>query len=315
MPTHLTTSPEEAAAYLRRGDPVAFPTETVYGLGAGVFDAAGVQRVFRLKGRPVDNPLIVHIFERRQIDLVASEPGPAALTLIAAFFPGPLTLVLEKLPEIPSEVTGGLRTVAVRMPLPQLTRQFLGYCEQPVAAPSANLSGRPSPTTWQDVLDDFHGSIPCILQGPQSIHGLESTVVDCTMHPPVLLRPGSVSLESLREIVPDLLVEHDQSDIAARSPGMRHRHYAPEARVLVVSDPHDATASHDVAYIGLTPPDGASAFGLVCVCRDVSHYAFEIYHFLRTCDRLGVRTIYCQRVDERGIGRALMDRLARAAAR
>ena len=164
MTTHLTESPEDAAAYIRRGQTVAFPTETVYGLGADAFNGDAVQQIFAAKGRPSDNPLIVHIADRAQVDrLAASVPGPAR-ALMDRFFPGPLTLILPRCPDVPSVVTAGLDTVGVRMPDHPVAQRFLAACGTPVAAPSANRSGRPSPTTWQAVRDDLDGRIPCILK-------------------------------------------------------------------------------------------------------------------------------------------------------
>ena len=191
--TVLTTSPDEAAEFIKRGGIVAFPTETVYGLGANVFDEKAVAKIFEAKRRPADNPLIAHIADIGQIGMLATEITESAKKFIDAFFPGPLTIVLRKTAKVPLIATAGLDTIGIRMPRSALAHQFLAACGTPVVAPSANLSGRPSPTTWQAVLEDLDGRIDCILQGDATEIGLESTVVDCTSAVPVILRGGSVS--------------------------------------------------------------------------------------------------------------------------
>jgi L-threonylcarbamoyladenylate synthase len=315
MTTERTTSPEHAAAWIRRGEVVAFPTETVYGLGADAFQPDAVQKIFEAKGRPSDNPLIVHVADRAQVaDVAASVPEPAR-RLMQAFFPGPLTLILPKHPRVPDVVTAGLDTVGVRMPRHPIAQAFLTACSTPVAAPSANRSGRPSPTTWEAVGADLDGRIPCILQGGRTPTGLESTVVDVTQTPPVVLRPGSVPLEALREIVPDGRMADTAEDQTARSPGTQHRHYAPTARVRCVRRAAEAVPDASAAYIGTESPPDPSGFGLVHVAPSVEAYAREVFHFFRTADDRDCRTIYAQVVGEEGLGRALNDRLRRAEAR
>lgn len=308
MKTILTTSPIEAAEYIRRGGIVAFPTETVYGLGANVFDESAVARIFEAKQRPADNPLIAHISKLDQINEIAVEITESAVRFIDAFFPGPLTIVLKKRNEVPLIATAGLDTIGIRMPRFDLANQFLKACGVPVVAPSANLSGRPSPTTWQAVAEDLDGRIDCILQGEITEIGLESTVVDCTGEVPVLLRTGSVSLDELRKATPDIRTIIDIGG-AIRSPGMRHRHYSPNARVELVAEfPRAAT---DSAAIGVSAiPEG---FGYSIANCSVNDYAHSLFEFFRECDRRGIKTIFCQIVEEAGIGAALMDRLRRAA--
>jgi L-threonylcarbamoyladenylate synthase len=311
--TVLTTSTEEAASFIKAGGIVAFPTETVYGLGANVYDARAVGKIFEAKRRPPDNPLIAHIATTDQItDLTAGLP-PAASQLIEAFFPGPLTLVLEKSDRVPLIVTAGLETVGVRMPANPLAREFLRLCETPVAAPSANLSGRPSPTTWQAVYEDLDGRIDCILQGAATDIGLESTVVDCTTEPPVVLRSGSVSLEALRAEVPKIRSQMNDPVTVARSPGLRHKHYAPNARVVLVDSPAEIPGNGNIAYIGLE--DLPREINRSLVCPSVEEYARNVFAFFRDCDNAGIATIYCEKVEEKGLGTALMDRLRRAASR
>ena len=308
MKTILTISAEEAAAYIRAGDIAAFPTETVYGLGADALDTKAVRKIYDAKGRPADNPLIIHIARSDQMEpLVRSIPDSAKI-LISRFFPGPLTVVLEKSNAVPSAVTAGLSTVGIRMPAHPTAAAFLAACHRPVAAPSANRSGRPSPTSWEAVRDDLQGRIPCILKGGRAQVGLESTVVDCAEYPPVILRAGAISQEALREVLPQIRLVADVRK-QARSPGTRHRHYAPDARVIIVARPPDGSHPDD-AYIGCDAPD--AAFRLTRTVESVDEYAHELFDFFRRSDEAGVRTIYCQLVEAHGLGLALMDRLRRA---
>lgn len=308
MKTILTTSPTEAAEHIRRGGIVAFPTETVYGLGANVFDENAVARIFEAKQRPADNPLIAHISSLEQIGQLAVEITESANKFIEVFFPGPLTIVLQKRDEVPLVATAGLDSIGIRMPRFELAKQFLAACGTPVVAPSANLSGRPSPTTWQAVAEDLDGRIDCILQGEITEIGLESTVVDCTGEVPILLRTGSVSLKDLRTVIPETATLNGDIE-TIRSPGMRHRHYSPTAKVELVDD--FPTAINDAAAIGIGAiPDG---FGYSIACRSVEEYAHSLFEFFRESDRRGISTIYCQIVPVNGIGAALIDRLRRAA--
>lgn len=312
--TLLTTDPRIAADILKRGGVVAFPTETVYGLGANVFDAAAVARIFEAKMRPADNPLIAHIAEIGQIERLASFVAPSAKAFIDAFFPGALTLVMPKTDAVPLVATAGLDTIGVRMPKSALAHEFLKFCETPVVAPSANLSGRPSPTSWEAVFEDLDGRIDCILQGDATEIGLESTVVDVTSEVPLLLRAGAVSLEDLRRVVPETRRYEPAAGEAVRSPGLKHRHYSPSAKVVLVSK-LDLDAVEDAstaAFIGISTP--TAAFGLSKVCADVNQYAHEVFAFFRDCDHRGIKTIYCESVNETGLGAALMDRLRRACA-
>lgn len=311
--TLLTTDVHEAAALIRRGELVAFPTETVYGLGADAFNPEAVRKIFKAKGRPLDNPLIVHIAHLDQLARLVRDVPEAARRFMERFFPGPLTLVLPRHPDVPDEVTAGLPTVGVRMPRHPVAQAFLEACGTPVAAPSANRSGRPSPTRWEAVYADLNGRIACILQGDRSDMGLESTVVDCTGSEPVVLRAGAVPLEALREVVPETRLVGDEASLKARSPGTRYRHYAPKARVVLVDHPDEAVPDPRHAYIGLTPPAHPEAFGACCVCPDVETYAYELFDFFRRCDAQGCTRIYAQRVPRTGLGLALMDRLKRAA--
>jgi len=314
--TSLTTSPTVAAQFVRRGQLAAFPTETVYGLGADALNASAVESIFKAKGRPADNPLIVHLVDREQLPRVAASVPRAAGRLLTAFTPGPLTVILPKADTLPSVVTAGLDTVGVRFPDHETARAFLRACNTPVAAPSANRSGRPSPTDWAAVEEDLDGRIACILKGERTDAGVESTVLDCTTSPPTLLRPGALPVERLEAVVGRVTVEEcDRPQERPRSPGTKHRHYAPAAQVRLVDRPSEAEPGSSAAYIGRDAPEHPSAFRECEVVPEVERYARELFRFFRTCDRSECSVIYAQRMPEEGLGRALNDRLRRAAAR
>lgn len=309
--TLLTSDVKAAAGFIRRGGLVAFPTETVYGLGANVFDADAVARIFEAKQRPADNPLIAHVAHIEQIAALTTEVSDNAAKLIRAFFPGPLTVVLPRSPKVPEIATAGLDTIGVRMPGDALAHRFLDACGVPVVAPSANLSGMPSPTTWQAVLEDLGGRIDCILQGEPTKIGLESTVVDCSGVVPVLLRSGSILLDDVRRVIPT--TEEYSPSVAepVRSPGLKHRHYSPKARVILVWSGEPIADRKSSAYIGINKAENGIAISRIC--QDTEEYARSVFEFFRECDRLKLATIYCEAVEPKGIGTALMDRLRRAA--
>jgi L-threonylcarbamoyladenylate synthase len=309
MKTLLTKSPLEAAEFIKRGGIVAFPTETVYGLGANVFDEGAVAKIFEAKQRPNDNPLIAHVGNIEQIKFLVKEITPNAEKFIKAFFPAPLTLVLPKAEKVPLIATANLDTIGVRMPKNKLAQEFLKACNVPVVAPSANLSGKPSPTDWQAVFEDLNSRIDCILQGNATEIGLESTVVDCTSDIPLILRSGAVSLEQLREIVPETQIYQVKNNEIIRSPGLKHRHYSPRAKVVLISN-FKFQISNSSAFIGLNEP--REKFELLKIGASVEEYAHEVFAFFRRCDHAGIKTIYCETVEEKGIGAALMDRLRRA---
>ncbi len=312
MHTRLTRSTTIAANELKRGNIVAFPTETVYGLGANVFDARAVKKIFVAKGRPGDNPLIVHIHDLKQLNELSSHVTPNAKKLMKTFWPGPLTIVLKCTPNVPRVVTAGLSTVGIRMPAHTIARTFLQKAGVPVAAPSANTSGKPSPTAWQHVRADLNEKIPLILQGKASAHGIESTVVDCSKKIPVLLRPGSITVEELEKAV-GRIITHVKKGERAASPGMKHKHYTPNATVKLITHPREIPAhTPNCAYIGITPNTRKM---LNENPASVKQYARKLFHFFRACDDKGIKTIYAQRVSEKGLGRALMDRLERAEGR
>jgi L-threonylcarbamoyladenylate synthase len=311
MKTILTKSTDEAAEFIKNGGIVAFPTETVYGLGANIFDETAIAKIFEAKQRPNDNPLIAHIGNLEQIYLLVSEITPNAQKFIEAFFPAPLTLVLPKAKKVPMIATAELNTIGVRMPRNDLALKFLRKCGTPLTAPSANLSGKPSPTNWQAVFEDLNGKIDCILQGEISEIGLESTVVDCTSEIPLILRSGAITLEDLQKIIPETQVYKLQKDEIAKSPGLKHRHYSPNAKVILMENGKWKMENEEkTAFIGLNAPNGE--FKLIKICESVQDYAHSVFDFFRRCDRENIETIYCEIVEEKGIGLALMDRLKRA---
>ena len=315
METLLTESPCEAAEFIRHGGIVAFPTETVYGLGANIFDETAIRKIFAAKMRPADNPLIAHVAEVRQIETLVSCIPNFAERLIEAFFPAPLTLVLPKSEKVPLIATANLNSIGVRMPQSLVAQEFLRFCATPLVAPSANLSGKPSPTNWQAVFEDLNGRIECILQGEEAEIGLESTVVDCTGETPQILRLGAVTFEQLREVAADIEIYQPKLNETPKSPGLKHRHYAPNAKVILSPKfkVQSLKSKELVAFIGLNAPPNREEFALVKICATIETYAHELFRFFRECDEKGIAQIFCQKVEEKGLGRALMDRIRRSA--
>ena len=313
---------------LRRGMLVAFPTETVFGIGADATNELAVQKIFVAKGRPSDNPLIVHLANVSQMNQVAEDIPEIAHELFHRFSPGPLTVVLKKRSTVAPTVTAGLDTVAVRIPSHPIALELLQLAKVPIAAPSANRSGRPSGTTWQSVLEDLEGRIDGIVCEPGCHVGLESTVVDVSDGEITILRMGSISIENFRTA--GFQARHTQllttnvdpqwepnsgmdPLLLKRSPGTLYPHYRPTAQVCIV-DPswRGNPIGKRIAFGGLIPceemkPEITRLFG------SVNDYAASFYEFLRECDRSGIEVIYCQSVEEIDLGIALMDRMRRAA--
>lgn len=324
----------EAGLILRGGGLVAFPTETVYGLGADATNSLAVARIFKAKGRPPDNPIIVHVASRSQLSsLVASIPAEAEV-LMDAFWPGPLTIILPAGRDVPAEVTAGLRTVAVRMPDHPVALALIKAAGVPVAAPSANLSGKPSPTQAEHVLQDLDGRIEAILDGGPAGVGVESTVLDLTSEAPVILRPGGITPEELRACLGRVEVDRDAvsgyyDEGNPRSPGMKYTHYAPRAPLLLVTGSQPAVALkiremvREEAAGGrragiLTYSDSSdySTVGEVVVAgrRDKPEtVAAGLYSALRRFNELGVDIIFAEGLEEKGVGLAVMNRLKKAA--
>lgn len=324
-----------ASDLLNSGNLVAFPTETVYGLGANALDRKAVLSIFAAKGRPADNPLIVHIHDRAQMDDLCSVP-PLAGRLMDAFWPGPLTMLFVRKPAVPPEVTAGLPTVAVRMPSHPVAVTLLKTCGLPVAAPSANSSGRPSPTTASHVLEDMSGKIPLILDGGPCDVGLESTVLDLCHDRPTILRPGGVTKEMLESVLGQevLLAGSILRPLAegevALSPGMRYKHYAPKGTVTLVDGPEEKTlpllrrlcreqihagkkacvlcfTEHMDALSDCNPHDIGSA-------ASPGEIAHRLFDMLRRLDEENMEAVFSEVIPPEGMGLAVMNRLGRAAA-
>ena len=228
------------AKVIRKGGLVAFPTETVYGLGANALDSEAVKKIFIAKGRPQDNPLIIHISDFNSIEKLAVEIPKIAEKLMKKFWPGPMTIILKKAPLIPDVTSASLPTIGIRMPRSNIARAIIKASGVPIAAPSANISGSPSPTDVERCIEDLNGKIEYIIGGEVSEVGLESTIIDCTVTPPCILRPGGVTLEMLKELdekiyIDQAILSKPKADFKPKAPGMKYRHYAPKANVKIVS--------------------------------------------------------------------------------
>ena len=317
-----------AAALLRAGELVAIPTETVYGLGANALCEDAVRRIFEVKGRPADNPLIIHVLGADDLQTYCRDIPETAYQLAARFWPGPVTMILKKKPVVPAQTSAGLDTIAVRCPKTPLTRQLLAAVDFPIAAPSANLSGRPSTTTLEHVLEDLNGKIPAVLDGGDCPVGLESTIVDLTVQPPMLLRPGGVTLEQLQSVLGvvavDTAVLQPVTGLQApKAPGMKYRHYAPRAPLTLVKGTPTATADYIAAHCG--PGYGVLCFDEYVSCfpdataismgsvHDAAAQARQLFDALRRFDEMPVTHILAQCPGEAGIGFALVNRLNKAA--
>jgi L-threonylcarbamoyladenylate synthase len=305
-----------AARVLRAGGLVAFPTETVYGLGADAFDPTAIARVFAAKGRPADNPLIVHLADTAELPRVVARTTPLARALAEAFWPGPLTLVLAAGDHVPTATTGGLTTVAVRVPDHPVASALLTLADLPVAAPSANRSGRPSPTTAAHVAADLGTEVEVILDGGACPVGVESTVVDARGERPVVLREGTITREDLGLVAGPTPLATDAA--LAASPGTRYRHYAPRCALELAAPGGGPALARRLAAtgarVGLVAAGPAPA-GVVPVAtaRDATELAQRLYAALRDAELAAVDVLVVESVPETGLGRAVMDRLRRAA--
>lgn len=320
-----------AAAMLRQGGLVAFPTETVYGLGANGLDAKAVAGIYLAKGRPSDNPLILHIADLDMLNEIVQNVNGSARKLLAAFCPGPLTLILERKAVVPDEITGGLSTVGIRMPHNEIARALIRLAGVPVAAPSANLSGRPSPTTAEAVMADLDGRIDAVIDGGSCLLGLESTIVDCTSAVPTVLRPGAVTLEMLAAVIgevaldPALAGEHD----VPRAPGMKYTHYAPKAPMIMVEGAEEKMAAGLNEEIAKAIAAGKKVGVIVSAelavqlpenvekavygsRTNLDEIAAHLYTALRAFDHSAVDVIFAEGTAKTGLGLAVMNRLQKA---
>ncbi len=332
MQTQLLNAKEDesvqtAAQILKDGGLVGIPTETVYGLAANALNGAAVARIFAAKGRPMDNPLIVHISEFDQIYKLVKEVSEQAKKLAEQFWPGPLTIILPKSDIIPDEVSAGLDTVAVRFPSHPVARKLITAAGLPLAAPSANLSGQPSPTTAAHVMNDLSGKIEAVLDGGACGVGVESTVVTLAVNPPRLLRPGGITLEQLRSVLGNVEMDSAvlnplQEGVRAASPGMKYKHYSPKANVVILEGSFNAYKS----YVNRHNTQGTAALcyngeekelTVPTVCYggedDYSEQARELFDALRKLDEMNVKTVYARCPEPKGVGLAVYNRLIRAA--
>ncbi len=324
----------EAASIIKAGGLVAFPTETVYGLGADALNADAVLALFKAKNRPLDNPPIVHVANAREVDTIATEVSPKSRLLMQKFWPGPLTLVFPRASAVPDVTTAGLDTVAVRMPNHRVALALIQESGCPIAAPSANLAGKPSPTSAKHVLEDLNGRIDAVLDGGNTRIGVESTVLDVSVDPPMLLRPGGAPLEALRDVVgevklhPFVVAEGELPPEKARSPGMKHRHYAPKAQVILIEGSVTAVMGTVKTLISacwlenkrvgvLATDETAWAYEADVVKslgsrRNVDAMAPNLFRLLREFDAENVDVIIAEGVPMEGLGLAVMNRLRKA---
>ncbi|MBV6679149.1 L-threonylcarbamoyladenylate synthase [Bacillus thuringiensis] len=318
---------QEAAKLLRENEAVAFPTETVYGLGANAMDDEAIAKIFEAKGRPSDNPLIVHIGTKSQLDGIVKEIPPVAEKLMAHFWPGPLTIILPRKEGISERVTAGLNTVGVRMPDHPVALALIEEANVPVAAPSANRSGRPSPTLASHVYEDLNGKIAGIVDGGATGVGVESTVIDCTSTVPTILRPGGITKEQLEAVIGTVSLDPALKDEKEKpkSPGMKYTHYAPKAPLSIVEGSRefiqqlvDEKKEEGFKVGVLTTEEYQHIYNadviLSCGVRsDLASVATKLYDVLRTFDASEVDVIFSESFPNEGIGNAIMNRLTKAA--
>ncbi len=316
---------QEATKVLQRGGLVVFPTETVYGIGANALNKDAASKIYKVKGRPSDNPLIVHLSSSKQIRLYAKTDHPYLSLLTNSFWPGPLTIVLPKKDNIPNEITGGLNTVALRSPSHPIAQAILQKSKLPICAPSANISGTPSSTAFSHVLDDLNGKVDIIINGGKSTVGLESTVLDLTSKVPVILRPGSITKEMIESCIQDTVLFSDtlqKDDVIPKAPGMKYKHYAPKGDTYLLK----GSEQKIIAFLKQAPPNAAFIGSTEVVTKIFDRVTFDlgpssnleivaknIFHALREMDRKKITTIYIQSFPNKGLGLAIMNRLKKAA--
>jgi L-threonylcarbamoyladenylate synthase len=324
-----------AAQVIRGGGLVAFPTETVYGLGANALMDESVLKIFKAKNRPADNPLIVHVANEDDIHILAERVPAKAKELIEKFWPGPLTLLMPRSELVPDATTAGLATVAIRMPSHPVAYALISEADVPIAAPSANLAGRPSPTTAKHVLDDLSGRIDAVLDGGEVGFGVESTVLDLTTKPPTVLRPGPLTVEELEQVLgrveihPVAKAEAPTEVVVARAPGMKYRHYAPKAEVVLVEGPLDSVVAK-IQELASEHKRAGKKVGIMTTEESTKEYpadvtkvvgsrknprtvAKSLFKILREFDEEKVDVVLAEGLEPVGIGLAIMNRLRKAA--
>ena len=325
---------EEAGAVIRQGGLVAFPTETVYGLGANALDADAVKKIFEAKGRPQDNPLIVHISDFDELPALVTEIPEIARKLMEKFWPGPMTIIFRKSGIIPYETSAGLESVGVRMPSNAIARALIKAAGVPIAAPSANISGRPSPTEVGSCLEDLYGKVDMIIGGEKCEVGVESSVIDVTAYPPCILRPGGITPEMFRTVDQNIymdpaILKKPDADIKPKAPGMKYRHYAPKAPVKIVrGEPEKVIAlinemvqnyideGKNVGIIATDETKDSYKNGIVVSLgsrKDMDKITQNLFETLRAFDDKDVSLIFSEAFEEKGKGIAVMNRLIKAA--
>ncbi|WLD76231.1 L-threonylcarbamoyladenylate synthase [Mogibacterium neglectum] len=309
----------EAGAILRAGGLVAFPTETVYGLGANALDATATRRIYEAKGRPSDNPMIVHVASIDMLNSVAWGVSDEQKALMSKLWPGPITFVLRKNAGVPEVTTGGLDTVAVRWPSRREAAEIIVAAGVPIAAPSANLSGKPSPTTFEDVAEDMDGRIDAIVKGERTAIGIESTVLDLTSEVPTILRPGFITKSQIEEAVdgevqydPSLFKKPGADDFHPKSPGMKYKHYAPKAAVRIVEGSKDAVCAA-IAELEDEALSNNMRTAVLDYMGNGDKAANNFFADLRQCDRDGVDIIYIAAYDWDEVGFSVMNRMVKSA--
>ncbi len=326
MKTEIITEKdiEKAGETIKAGGLVAFPTETVYGLGADGFNETAVKKIYEAKGRPSDNPLILHVSDMEMTEKTGYI-NENAKKIIEKFWPGPLTVIVKKKEIVGDVVSAGLKTVAVRMPENQTARKLIKSAGTPIAAPSANISGRPSPTRFEDVFDDLNGRIDMIIKSDNSDIGIESTIVDTTSVPPSILRPGGVTYEMLKEVLPDISEEKNvphTENFKPKCPGMKYKHYAPKAKVVVF----EGNAKEKIIKTleenrnrgiktGVFCKTGAS-YDCDCIIywgKNAAEMAAGMFSALRDFDKFGVDEILCEMPEEAGMGDGVRNRIYKSA--
>lgn len=324
----------EAAEVIKRGGLVAFPTETVYGLGANALDENAVSNIFAAKGRPRDNPLIIHIADIKDLYKYSSEVTDFAKKAAEKFWPGPMTILLKKADCIPYVTSAGLPTVGIRFPSSEIAHELIKESGVPIAAPSANISGRPSPTDVQRCIEDLDTRVDYILGGENSEVGVESTIIDCSVYPPCILRPGGITLEQLQEIdekvyIDPAILNKMPDGIKPKAPGMKYRHYAPKAKVIIIRGNLQKTIEKinkltdnyikEGKSVGImATEESISSYNIdniICVGKrsDLLTVAHNLFESLRSFDDKGVDIILAEAVEEKGVGVAIMNRLKKSA--
>ena len=325
---------KEAGAVIKAGGLVAFPTETVYGLGANALSDEAVKKIFKAKGRPQDNPLIVHIADIEDVYKFATDITHISKSLMNKFWPGPLTIILKKSKIIPYTTSAGLDTVGIRMPKSIIARKLIKAAKVPIAAPSANLSGKPSPTDVERCIEDLKGKIEYIIGEDICEVGLESTIVDCTVNPPCVLRPGGITLEMLKEVdssiyIDKAILKGELSNVKPKAPGMKYRHYAPKAEMKIISGNFDKTIDkindmvHNEIIVGkkvgiIATEESKDKYeqGLVISIgsrKNINQIGRNLFETLRIFDDEKVDIIFSESFEEIGFGIAIMNRLKKAA--